>query len=274
MDGYSKTFLQLCFPLYVITIAIVVIVISHYSSWVLRWTYAKSFAILATLLLLSYPSVLRTSSIVLFFYSNVTQLPSGHQWLVWSVDASVQLFSLKFTILFLICLLILLALIALNILLLFAPRLYKINYLKPLLNPFQEPYKEKYYYWIGISLIFRDLFVAMQALQTRMRLIMSTILVITFSLLLGSIRPYKNKFVNIQELSLLLNLSIIYAVSYQDDGHLFCIISNVMISLALLQFCLIVLYHLLIHTCTFHCDITRIIQTIKHICNYKVYSER
>ena len=155
---------------------------------------------------------------------------------------------------------------------LFAPHLHKINYFKPLLNPFQEPCKQKYYYWIGISLIFRDLFVAMQALQTRMRLIMSTILVITFSLLLGSIRPYKKKFVNIQELLLLLNLSIIYAVSYQDDGHLFCIITNIMSSLALLQFCLIVLYHLLIYTCTFHCDITRIIQTIRRIRNYKVYT--
>ena len=90
LDSYDKMFLQLCFPLYVIAIVIVIIAISNYSSRVLRWTYAKSFSVLATLLLLSYSGVLRTVSTVLFFYSTIIQLPSGHQSLVWSVDASVQ----------------------------------------------------------------------------------------------------------------------------------------------------------------------------------------
>ena len=135
------------------------------------------------------------------------------------------------------------------------------NYFKPLLNPFQQPFKQKYYHWVGVSLIFRDLVLVMQAVPTRINLITSTILVIAFSLLFGSFRPYKNKLVNIQELLLLLNLTIVLAASYQDDSNLFSIVTNVMFSLALFQMCVTVLYHLLTYTC--HCSFLRIIQTTR-----------
>ena len=251
MDSYTKMFLQLFFPLYIITIAILIIVISHYSSCVLRWTYSKSSSVLATLLLLSYSGTLRTVSTILFFYSTIVQLPSGDLWLVWSVDASVQLLGLKFIIIFITCLLMLLLLIIFNVLLFVAPYLSKFSlmyHFKPLLDAFQRPLKHKYYYWIGASVALCALLLVLQAVPTRMKLIMSTIVIMMFSLLFGSACPYKNMFVNIQELLLLLNLTITYAVSYQDDNNLFTIITNVMISLALIQFCVTVLYHLLTYT--------------------------
>ena len=40
-----------------------------------------------------------------------------------------------------------------------------------------------------------------------------------------------------------------YAVSYQGSGSIFSIVTNVMISLALLQFCTIIFYHFLTYTC-------------------------
>ena len=55
---------------------------------------------------------------VLFFYTQIIHLPSRHTQLFWSVDTSVELFGVKLTILFVICLLILLTLIFFNILLL------------------------------------------------------------------------------------------------------------------------------------------------------------
>ena len=74
--------------------------------------------------------------------------------------------------------------------------------------------------------------------------------------------PYKNKLVNIQELLLLLNLTIMYAVSYQYSKSVFCIVTNVMISLAFIQFCTIVLYHFLTYTC--HYNVMIALQTLKH----------
>ena len=119
MDGYAKIFLQLFFPFYLILIAVSIIVASRYSSRLLRWTYTRSLPVLATLFLLSYTSVLRAVLTVLFSYSTITELPSGHQQLVWSIDASVPLFGLKFTMLFIICLVLFLLLIPFNIVLLF-----------------------------------------------------------------------------------------------------------------------------------------------------------
>ena len=90
--GYS------CFPIILMFIAFSIIIASRYSTRILRWTYKRSVPVLATLFLLSYTSILRTVSTVLFSYSTITHAPSSHQELVWSVDASVSLFGLNFTI--------------------------------------------------------------------------------------------------------------------------------------------------------------------------------
>ena len=88
----------------------------------------------------------------------------------------------------------------------------------------------------------------------------------------GYIRPNKNKMVNIQELSLLVNLTIIYAVSYHDSKNVFSIVTNVMISLAFIQFCTIVLYHFLTYTC--HCNVVSVLQTGKTENNEAFFKEK
>ena len=77
-------------------------------------------------------------------------------------------------------------------------------------------------------------------------------------MLVGYIHPNKNKLVNTQELLLLLNLSIMYVVSYQGSDQ---IVFNVMISLAFVQFCTIVFYHFLTYTC--HFSVMAILQTMR-----------
>ena len=262
MNGYAKIFLQLFFPFYLVVMAISIIVASRYSSRILRWTYTRSLPVLATLFLLSYISVLRVVLTVLFSYSTITQLPSGHKQLAWSVDASVPLFGIKFTILFITCLVLFFLLIPFNIILLFARYLSQfriINRFKPFLDAFHGSYKDKYYYWIGVHLILRSVFFSFYAFQTKTKLILSTIVLVSFGMLVGYVRPNKNKFVNIQELLLLLNLTIMYAVSYQ--GNVFSTVTNVMISLAFTQFCIIISFHFLTYTC--HCNVETTIQTVK-----------
>ena len=264
MDTYAKMWLQLFFPFYLIIIATIIIISSRYSSRILRLTYTRSLPVLATLFLLSYTSVLRAVLTVLFSYSTITKLPSGDQQLVWSIDASVPLFGLKFTILFITCLVLFLLLIPFNIILLFTRYLSQfriINRFKPLLDAYQGSYKDKYYYWIGVDIILRSLFFALYALQSNLRLILSTMILIAFDIAVGCIYPYKSRFVNIQNLSLLFNLTILYAVSYQGSGKIFSFVTNVMISLAFIQFCSIVFYHFLTYTC--HCNVVNVIQVAK-----------
>ena len=81
-------------------------------------------------------------------------------------------------------------------------------------------------------------------------------ILVLFTVYHGYIHPNKNKMVNIQELLLLINLIIMYAVSYQGSESVFSTVTNVMISLAFIQFCTIVLYHFLTYTC--HCDVVNI----------------
>ena len=137
--------LQLAFPFYLIFIATLIIITSHYSTTIQRLTAHKSLPMLATLFLLSYTKILRIVCSVLFFYSTITHLPSKHTTLVWSVDANVPLFGVRFTILFIVCLILFLILLPFNVILLFNRTLSRfkfINKFKPLLDAYQGPYKD------------------------------------------------------------------------------------------------------------------------------------
>ena len=259
MDGYAKIWLQLCFPVYLIFMAFSIIIASRYSSRILRLTYRRSLPVLATLFLLSYTSVLRTVLTVLFSYSTITHVPSGHQELVWSVDASVPLFGLKFTILFITCLVLFLILLFFNIILLFTrclSRFKLINYFKPILDAFQGSYKDRYYQWVAVHIILRSLFFAFYVFTVKLRLLIATMVLVTFSCTYGYIRPNKSRIINFQELLLLINLTILHAVSYYSNDNVFGITTNLMISLSFIQFCVIVIYHLLTYTCHFNIENT------------------
>ena len=229
MDSYVEMWLQLFFPFYLIIIAILIIIESRYSSRIFRLTYTRSLPVLATLFLLSYTGVLRTVLTVLFSYSTITHLPSGHQQIVWSIDASVPLFGLKFTILFITCLVLFLLLIPFNITLLFTRYLLRfrlINHFKPILDAFQGSYKDRYYYWLAVHINLRSAFFALYGIQTNLRLIITTMILVIFTRYHGYVYVYKNKLVNIEELLLLLNLTIMYAVSYQYSESVFSIVTN------------------------------------------------
>ena len=149
MDDYAKMWLQLVIPAYLILIATLLIIASRHSTKVQRITARRALPVLATLFLLYYTEVLRTVSNVLFYYSAITHLPSGHTELVLAVDANVPLFGLKYTALFIVCLILFIILLPFNAILCFtktAMRLKLVYYFKPLIDAYQDPYKYKHYY--------------------------------------------------------------------------------------------------------------------------------
>ena len=257
MDSYAKMWLQLFFPSYLVIIAVSIIIASRYSSRILRLTYSRSLPVLATLFLLSYTGVLRVVLTVLFSYSTITDYLSGDKEIVWSIDASVPLFGLKFTILFITCLVLLLVLIPFSVILLFRRCLAQfriINYFKPLLDAFQGSYKDKYYYWIVIQVILRSKFFSLYNFSIKLRLFLATVILVVFCICYGYIRPNKNKLTNIQELALLVNLTIMHAVSVLNSEKIFSFVVNLMICCAFVQFCIMILYHFL--TFTIHCNVS------------------
>ena len=253
MDEYAKMWLQLAFPLYLIFIATLLIIASHYSTKIQRLTERRALPVLATLFLLSYTKILLTVSSVLFFYSTITHLPSKHTTLVWSVDANVPLFGVKFTILFLVCLILLLLLVAFNMILLFTrtlSRFQSINKFKPLLDAYQGPYKDKYYYWTGLQLLIRAVFFGLSSLDKNINFLVGIILLGVLGAVTGLVQPFKHRVKNYQELILMFNLHVLYAISlYAQNDSPIMIVVNIMVTISAVQLTFIIMYHIISYPC-------------------------
>ena len=244
MDDYAKMWLQLAFPAYLILIATLLIIASRHSTKVQRITARRALPVLATLFLLSYTKVLRTVSNVLFYYSTITHLPSGHATVVWAMDANVPLFGLKYIALFIVCLILFIILLPFNAILCFtktAMRLKMVNHFKPLIDAYQGPYKYKhYYYWAGLQLVIRAVFFVLSALDRNINLTVGIILVAVIIVIQRSLIPFRDNYKNLHETGFLFNLLVMYALSHDH----YDIAVSVMITIAALQFLLIIIHHI------------------------------
>ena len=220
MDGYTKMWLQLMFPLYLMIIAFILIIGSHYSSKLQRLTANRVLKVLATLFLLSYTKTLLTVCQVLFFFSLVTHLPSKHTTIFWSVDTGVELFGVKFCILYTASLVIFITLLIFNALLLFPRTVSRwrfINYFKPLLDAYFGPYKLTYHFWIGLQLSVRSFFFGLSSLIRSASLFSGAVLVGILLCTHGIIHPFKSRFKNLQESLVLLDLSAVYVTALYNE---------------------------------------------------------
>ena len=252
MDDYAKMWLQLAFPFYLIFIATLIIITSRYSTTIQRLTARRALPVLATLFLLSYTKILRIVSSVLFFYSTITHLPSKHTTLVWSVDANVPLFGVRFTILFIVCLILFLILVPFNVILLFTRTLSRfrfINRFKPLLDAYQGPYKIKFYYWTGLQLVIRAVLFGMSSLDRKINVAVSIIVLGIIIGIHGTIQPFKIKHKNYQEVLICLNLQGLYVVLLYGQGAKSTTAINIMITMAAVHFIFIITYHMITYAC-------------------------
>ena len=172
---------------------------------------------------------------------------------MWSVDANIPLFGVKFIIIFIVCLLLVLILLPFNIILLFTRTLSRfnvINKFKPLLDAYQGPYKIKFYYWTGLQLVIRVVFFGMSSLDVIN--INLTAGIIILSIIEGVqviCKPFKNKFNNFQELLLTINLLLLYTFTLSSQGDVNMTPINIVIAMAAVHFSLIIMYHIIIYVC-------------------------
>ena len=214
MDDYAKALLPLVLPLYLISIAIVFIILSRYSATVQRFTARKALPVLATLFLFSYTKILISVCNVLFRYSAVTHLPSNKTELVWTVSTTTSLFGLKFLALFIVCMILFLILLPFNLILLFTRALSclrVITIFKPILDTYFGAYKDSAYYWTGLLLLIRAVVYALPAIDEDLSFLVISILFGGLLCLHATVQPYKSKFFNIQECIAILNLLTVHA---------------------------------------------------------------
>jgi len=261
MSGYAKVCLQLIFPFYLIGIASALIIGSCYSSKVQRLTARNSLHVLATLFLLSYTKILSTVCHVLFFYSNTIYLPGRQTQLFWSTDTSVQLFGIKFTILFGACLIIFITLLIFNSLLLFTRLLLRfqlINNFKPLLDPYLGPYKGKFYYWTGLQLLIRAVFFSFSAFEKEFSLVSGVVVIGTLLCIQEVMQPFKSRFKNLQESFILLNLLLLYLFALYDHyNNTNTTVTQYLILVVLLYFILFIVYTCMTMMCGSKIDLIK-----------------
>ena len=165
MDSYWKTWFELIFPAYVIFLVAMVIILSERHMWFGRLIGKKNpVATLATLILLSYTTLLR--SIIASFSLAVLDYPDGSRDIVWLPDANIKYLRGKHIPLFITAALILLLGIAYTAIL-FSwqwllrhqnKRVFKWvsnQKLCQFLEPYHAPYTFKHRYWTGLLLIIR-----------------------------------------------------------------------------------------------------------------------
>ena len=259
MDDYAKMWLQLAFPFYLMFIAATMIAASRYSGVVQRVTAQRGLPVLSTLFLLSYTKILSTVCTVLFLYTEVVTLSRNavgsiidyRVELVWSVSTNVVLFEGKHIILFIVNILLLLILVPFNIILLFNRKLSWFNIIqrfKPILDPYQAPYKDKFYYWAGYQLVIRMAYLSAAGLNKTNNLTVAMLITGVAMCIHGYLHPFKHKLLNLQELMMLLNVLVIY-VSTNFEQDYYEVIIRVLVGVAMMYFSVMLLCHAVTLTC-------------------------
>jgi len=216
MDAYIRTWLQFVFPVYIWTLVGFMICSSRYSTTIARLSGSNTVSVLATLFLLSYAKLLRT--IIASISFTVLTDRHGNASAVWLLDGNIP--AMKGSHIPLAVMSIVALVVYVIPFTMLAPwlqarsgyRLLRwVNKLKPLLDAYQGPYRDKFRYWTGLILLAQIMLFAVfggNALGDP-RLNLFAIIVVVFILLVFWLiagKVYKKLWMKILESFFLLNL--------------------------------------------------------------------
>ena len=124
-----------------------------------------------------------------------------------------------------------------------------VNHFKPILDTYQGPYKDTFYYWIGLQLVVRAVFFGLTAVERNTNLMISSLLIGIVACIQGTLYPLKSNAQNVQELLILLNLHALFVVSLYTDSNANSNAVMILISLYALQLFIIIFKHAKVHLC-------------------------
>ena len=260
MDMYAKAWLQFVFPLYIWFLVIVITVTSNYSITAAKLAGRNASKVLATLLLLSDARILR-AVITAFSFTSVSQPNGQNAKLVWLPDGNVYYLSGKHIALLIAGLLFtILFLTPYTLVVCFIQHLQRhsglrllrwVHKIKPLLDAYTGPYKDRYRFWTGLLLLVRIiLFLAFAVNALGDPSLNMLFINITANCLLAlkwMLRGiYKKWLLDILEASSFLNLSILSAATLyvQLAGGNQVAITSTSTGIACVTFVGILIYHI------------------------------
>ena len=261
MDAFSKTWLQLAFPLYIGFLVVMILVLSSYSTKFSNLIGKKNpVATLATLILLSYTKLLTFILTALTF--GKLEFPDGSHVTVWLPDATVTFLNGKHIALFITAVMLLLTGIVYTALLFswqWLLHLQKWQIFTIVRNTrminfiecYNAPYTPKHRYWTGLLLLVRMILVLSAQINTNNdpRVALSTIVfimgIILFLKGVVGIRVYKDWPLDTLEMLFYFNTICFTTLTVATDNPVVAYIS-VCISFTLLL--MIILYHVYTYT--------------------------
>ena len=219
LDGYVKTWLQFCFPVYVWFLVVVIIVACRYSGRLSRLTGRNAVPVLATLILMSYTKLSRTVTNALMM--NTLQC-GEYKWSVWNVDGNIDYLGLKHAILFTVSLLFLVIGVVYMGLVFSSQWLQRYSgkccdshkdpvvQFKPLIDAYTGPFKDKYRFWTGLCLIVRlvltVVFSFTTTLQPKLNNYIILVVAVAILVFVTSAGVYRDKRLTVLETASLINL--------------------------------------------------------------------
>ena len=259
MDAYQKIWLQFAFPVYIWLITAVLVLLSRHTT-VAKLIGKNAVQVLATLFLLSYAKLLRTTISVLSF--SVLTIRQGNQTItttVWLPDGNVQYLDGKHIPLFTIALLFSVFLLPYTLVLLTIQLLQKFNSrllfwvvrLKPFLDAYMGAYNDQYRCWTGVLLFARNILFATYTFGDPKLSMMLTAVACTGVLTFGWVLPGKSNGIysqwplNILESSFVLNLAVLSVATgyFSNNGGNQEILSCASATVAFVTFIGIMLFH-------------------------------
>ena len=263
LDQLTKSGLQFVFPVYIWSIAAIIILVSHYSTRATKLFGNNSVAVLATLFLLSYGKVFRAITDV-FISADVAD-SNGTFRKVWSLNGNVQygVTSGHIVLIILAIAFLLLFLIPFTLMLLLVPFLKGksnlwplrwINTLTPFFDTFYGPFKLKkqHQVWTGILLISRVVILIVFAststfnpLANILLMILISVFLLMYSALTGLL--YKIWLLSFMESIYIGNLIVLggsFTIDRAQQGEQLSPAIAISVSIALFQFICILLFHI------------------------------
>ena len=229
LDMYAKTWLQLVFPVYIISLVVLVILACQYSTRFAALIGRRDpVATLATLILLSYAKLLSVTITVLSY--SVINYPDGSHETVWLPDGNVKYFQGKHAALVIVVLFVIILGVPYTLLLLLwqwlvrAPRWNVFKWtrnskLNLFITTYHVPYNSKYRYWTGLLLLVRVILYitasATTSVNSQVSLLVTMIFIGNIVFLSRAVgkRVYKDSFVDIIDTVVCFNILALAAFS-------------------------------------------------------------
>ena len=281
LTGYIKTWLQFVFPIYIFTIMGVIILCAKWSKFLQRIVGSQIVPVLATLSLISFTKLIRSVIKVLGF-KRVSCNSEVEE--VWFVDGNIKYLGFPHYILFTWALIVLVVIVLYTSFLLVTPLIERylthlkcfrrFFSLKPILDAYGGPYKDKCRPWTGVLLLVRVILALISSLSESKfasigALMCAMVFLITIHCLAHGI--YTKWYLNVLEIVFLLNLILLGYVATASASEQLVSTSTLLV-ISFLLFLGIILYHIHLKVKP-RVDIEKYYRKYKKVLHVKMFSK-